>query len=75
MRKMKMNIIYTIVRNESNEIIFVTDNFNSIKTFVTKHFPKYTISEKYNMIILNSKNFTLSKTVMNYDIITGEEYE
>ena len=70
-----MKTIYTIVRNESNEVIFATDDFDIIKTFVIKHFPNYTIMEKYKMVTVYSKNFTVNKTVMNYDIITGEEYE
>lgn len=71
---MKMNI-YTIVRNETNEVIFVTNSYNNIKEYVMKHFPKYTIYQKNELISIESKNFTLNKNVMNYDYIFDEEYK
>jgi len=67
--------IYSIVRNETNEVIFVTDNFTFIKLYVSKHFPNYIVNEKYKMIVINSKNFTFNKIDMNYDIYSGEYYE
>lgn len=67
--------IYSIVRNETNEVIFVTDNFNFMKSYVNKHFPNYTIIERYNAIVIDSKNFTFNKINMNYDIYSDEYYE
>ena len=67
--------IYSIVRNESNEVIFTTDNFTFIKLYVSKHFPNYVVNEKYKMIVINSKNFTFNKTELNYDIYSDEYYE
>lgn len=67
--------IYSIVRNETNEVIFVTDNFTFIKLYVSKHFPNYIVDEKYKMIVINSKNFTFNKIDMNYDVYSDEYYE
>jgi len=67
--------IYSIVRNETNEVIFVTDNFAFIKLYVSKHFPNYIVNEKYKMIVINSKYFTFNKIDMNYDVYSGEYYE
>ena len=74
MRKKKMNentIIYTIVRNANNKVIFCTDNYYHYVDFVLKHFPN--TSYKYNstleMIEITSKNFTLSITKMDEDYI------
>ena len=72
---MKMTNIYTIVRNETNEVVFVTDNYNNIKQYVMKHFPNYIVNDKYEMIVLQSKNFTVNRNKMNYDSYFGEEYE
>ena len=74
MRKMKMNV-YTIVRNETNEVIFVTNSYNNIKDYVMKHFPNYITNDKYEMIVLQSKNFTVNRNKMNYDNYFGEEYK
>ena len=68
-------MLYTIIRNESNENIYITDNFESMKKYVMKHFPYYTISEKYKMITLHSKNFTFNKIEMNYSLYDDEYYE
>ena len=70
-----MNTVYTIVRNKTNEIMFVTDNYNFMKEYVIKHFCKYTINDKYEMIVLDSNNFTLNKNQMNYDSYFDEEYK
>ena len=70
-----MNTVYTVVRNKTNEIMFVTDNYNFIKEYVIKHFSKYTINDKYEMIVLDSNNFTLNKNQMNYDSYFDEEYK
>lgn len=67
--------IYSIVRNETNEVIFITDNFTFIKLYVSKHFPDYIVNEKNKMIVINSKNFTFNKIDMNYDIYSDEYYE
>ena len=70
-----MNTIYTIVRNESNEVMFTTNDFEIVKKYVKNHFPKYEINDKYNMIVLYSKNFTFNKTELNYSVFDGEYYE
>lgn len=70
-----MNTVYTIIRNESNEVVFITDNYDNMKQYVNKHFPNYTINDKHQMIVLHSKNFTFNKNQMNYDVYFGEEYE
>lgn len=70
-----MSTVYTIIRNKTNEIMFVTDNYNFIKEYVIKHFSKYTINDKYEMIVLHSNNFTLNKNQMNYDSYFDKEYK
>lgn len=72
---MENHYIYSIVRNETNETIFVTDNFNFIKQYVTKHFNNYVINSKYNMIVLHSNHYTFNKIDMNYDVYEDEYYE
>lgn len=67
--------IYTIVRNETNEVIFVTNSYNNIKDYVIKHFPNYITNDKYEMIVLQSKNFTVNRNKMNYDSYFNEEYK
>lgn len=67
--------IYTIVRNETNEVVFVTDSYNNIKQYVSKHFPNYIVNDKYEMIVIQSKNFTVNRNKMNYDSYFGEEYK
>lgn len=55
-------ILYTIVRNATNEVIFCTDNYYHYVDFILKHFPKnaYEYNNTLEMIELTSKNFTLS---------------
>lgn len=70
-----MNTVYTIVRNETNEVIFITNSYNNIKEYVMKHFSKYTIYQKDELISIESKRFTLNKYIMNYDYLFDEEYK
>ncbi len=72
---MENKMIYSIVRNETNETIFITDNYDFIKQYVIKHFPNYTINEKYKAIVIHSKNFTFNKIRMNYDVYEDKYYE
>ena len=65
MRKNIMNentVLYTIVRNATNKVIFCTDNYYHYVDFVLKHFPKnsYEYNTTLEIIELTSKNFTLS---------------
>ena len=62
-----MERIYTIIRNATNEIIFASTDYDIMKQYVIKHFPNYTIYERYKAIIIHSNNFTLQCVVNSYD--------
>lgn len=70
-----MERIYTIIRNATNEIIFASTDFDIMKQYVIKHFPNYTIYERYKAIIIHSNNFTLQCVVNNYDYYECEIVE
>ena len=64
-------IIYSIVQNKTNKVIFTTDNYDLYKQFVITHFPatSYTYKAESDIIFLTSKNFTPSITLLNEDMI------
>ena len=70
-----MERIYTIIRNATNEIIFASTDYNIMKQYVIKHFPNYTIYERYKAIIIHSNNFSLQCVVNNYDYYECEMVE
>ena len=70
-----MERIYTIIRNTTNEIIFASTEYDIMKQYVIKHFPNYTIYERYKAIIIHSNNFTLQCVVNNYDYYECEIVE
>ena len=71
MRKLEMNMIYTITHNKTNKTIYATDNYNNYITYVKNHFPErsYEYNDELNYIVLKSKNFTFSSIVLNKDYI------
>ena len=70
-----MKRIYTIIRNATNEIIFASTDYDIMKQYVIKHFPNYTIYERYKAIIIHSNNFTLQCVINNYDYYECEIVE
>ena len=65
------NITYSIVRNKTNKVIYVTDNYDNYISYVMNHFPEtsYEYNNELHCILLKSKNFTMSMVVMNKDYI------
>lgn len=63
------NVTYSIVRNVTNKVVYITDNYDNYIEFVMKHFPKtsYDYNSELHSIILKSKNYTFSMIVMNKD--------
>ena len=35
-----INITYSIVRNATNKVVYITDNYDNYINYVIKHFPK-----------------------------------
>ena len=66
-----INITYSIVRNATNKVVYITDNYNDYITFIKNHFPitSYEYNNELNSIRLKSNNFTSSMIMMNKDYI------
>ena len=66
-----INITYSIVRNATNKVVYITDNYDNYINYVIKHFPKtsYEYNNELHCIILKSKNYTFSMIMMNKDYI------
>ena len=62
-------IIYTIVQNSTNKVVFCTDNEYHYAQFILKHFPKnsYEYDSSMEMLKLTSKNFTMTMSRLDED--------
>lgn len=60
-----METIYSIVYNSNNSIVYCTNDYNKIVTYIKEHFPKQSYKEYNCFIDLCSKNFTLCVNEIN----------
>ena len=66
-------ILYCIVHNSNNKVVFVTDNSARMVAFVVAHFPlkSYEFTD-LDFISLKSKNFTMSIVELDDDYYSIE---
>lgn len=67
-------ILYCIVRNSDNKVVFVTDHSARMVAFVVTHFPlkSYEFTD-LDFISLKSKNFTMSIVELDDDYYSIED--
>ena len=69
-----MTFIYSITRKSDHRVVFATDDYDTYREFVFKHFPErsYETSEDGYMVYLKSKNFVYNCTKLNKDLFDVE---